>query len=74
MRSLPREGLEECRLNAKTMLQLGKEVTKFRAQFEKLAERLAKEGQREENDIKRQGKRKSFYDVQQLAKQVRKRG
>ena len=65
---MPREGLEDSRLNAKTMLKLGKEVTKFRAQFEKLAERLAKEKQEEENDIRKERKRKSFFDVQQLAK------
>ena len=45
VKSLPKEELEDCRLNAKTLLKFGKEVTKFRAQFEKLAGRLIKERQ-----------------------------
>ena len=43
VKSLPKEGLEECRLNEKTLLKLGKEVTKHRLQFEMLAGRLAKD-------------------------------
>ena len=43
VKSLPKEGLEECRLNEKTLIKLGKEVTKHRRQFELLADRLANE-------------------------------
>ena len=43
LKSLPKEGLEGCRLNEKTLFNLGKEATKYRAQFELLATRLAKE-------------------------------
>ena len=67
MKSLPNESLEDCKLNEKTLLKYGKEVTKHRAQFELLAERLGKKEDNRINSNSEQNKRQSFYDVQKLS-------
>ncbi len=55
-------------------MNLGKEVTKFRQKFEMLAEKLLNKEMDANKGIIESVKRKSFYDVQELAKVVRKRG
>ena len=56
------------------MHKLGKQVTKLRTQFEMLAEKMTKEALKDTGDNHQEAKRKSFFDVQLLSKQVRKRG
>ena len=64
---VPQEELNDCKLNEKTLLKLGKEVSKHRTEFELLAERLSKKEDNYINSSSAQNKRQSFYDVQKLS-------
>ena len=61
-------------LDQNDLLDSGKQVTKLRHEFDQLAEKLAKRTAEQKEPADILGKHKSFHDVQNYGKEVRRRG